>query len=439
MRFLLLAMPLCLLAEAAYADDWPNWMGPTRDNVWREGGLLERFPAGGPKVRWRTPVASGYAGPAVADGRVFVADFQTEADVKVSNFTRQKFDGVERLLCLDEKSGEELWTHEYPVTTSVSYPAGPRCTPVVEGDRVYTLGAEGDLFCLKVANGAVVWNVNLRERYETESATWGYAAHPLIDGDKLITLAGGEGSHCVALDKNTGEEIWRTLSSDEQGYAPPVIHTVGGRRQLILARIDAVSAVDPESGDLIWTVPYEATSGSIIMTPVVYADGSTQYLYVAGYQGKSLLLRLVGGDTPEVVWRDRRKDAISPVNVQPILVGDVLYGVDEGGFLVALRLPGGERLWQTVEPFQKDRPDGSDTAFIVRQGDDDRYWLFTEAGDLVLCSMTPEGYTEIDRAHVLEPTNNAFNRDVLWSQPAFANRTAYVRNDEEIVAVDLAR
>ena len=127
-------------------------MGPGRDNVWREEGLLERFPAGGPKVLWRTPIAGGYAGPAVAGGRVFVTDYVTEADIRQSNFERKTSTGTERVLCLDEATGRILWKHEYPVTYTISYPSGPRCTPTVDGDRVYTLGAEGDLLCLAVAD-----------------------------------------------------------------------------------------------------------------------------------------------------------------------------------------------------------------------------------------------------------------------------------------------
>ncbi len=120
------------------ADDWPHWMGPDRDNVWKESGILERFPAGGPKVLWRTPIAGGYSGPAVAHGRAYITDYVTSENVKVANFERKNFTGVERTLCLDEMSGEVLWKHEYPVKYSISYPAGPRCTPVVDGDRMYT-------------------------------------------------------------------------------------------------------------------------------------------------------------------------------------------------------------------------------------------------------------------------------------------------------------
>ena len=143
-------------------------MGPNRDNVWRESGIVEKFPDGGPKVLWRTPIAGGYAGPAVADGKVFITDYVTTDDVKVDNFDRKEFTGQERIQCLDEATGKVLWTHEYPVKYAISYPSGPRCTPNVESNRVYTLGAEGHLVCLNTADGKVIWSHDLKQDYETK-------------------------------------------------------------------------------------------------------------------------------------------------------------------------------------------------------------------------------------------------------------------------------
>jgi outer membrane protein assembly factor BamB len=265
---------------------------------------------------------------------------------------------------------------------------------------------------------------------------WGYASHPLVDGDKLICVVGGAGSQTVAFNKHTGQEIWRTLTSAEQGYSPPTIIEPGGRRQLILARINALTSVDPETGREFWSVPYEATSGSLIMTPV----RSSNFLYVGGYNMQSLLVQLASNQpAAEIVWRNKSQHGISPVNVQPIVSGDIMYGFDQNGRLYAVQLPGGERLWETTEPVSR-RPVYSGTAMIVRQGDSgDRYWLFSETGDVIIANLTPAGYQEIDRAHVIDPTNQAMGRDVVWSMPAFANRRMYARNDQEIVCVDLAK
>jgi outer membrane protein assembly factor BamB len=432
LRSLALAL---VIASFAQADDWPQWMGPQRDNVWREEGLLEKFPEGGPKVAWRVPVAGGYAGPAVAGGRVFVTDYVTEDDVKVDNFDRKEFTGTERVLCLDEATGEVKWKHEYPVKYTISYPAGPRCTPIIDGDKVFTLGAEGNLICFQVDSGHIVWQKDLPKDFNTKTALWGYSSHPLIDGEKLICLAGGEGTHAVAFNKNTGDVIWHALTSPEQGYSPPTIFEAAGKRQLILLRPDAVTSVDPETGKEYWSVPYQATNGSIIMSPV----RSENYLYVGGFSNKSLMVEMAD-DKPgaEMLWRDKAQHGISPINVQPHVVDGTMYGFDANGQLYAVEIPSGKRLWGTPEPVSE-RPSGSGTAFIVRHGDTgNRYWLFNDSGDLIMANLSPAGYEELDRAHVIEPTNIAFGRDVVWCMPAFANKRMYVRNDEECICVELA-
>ncbi len=435
--------PLALLSLAAVclmtalisrsrADDWPHWMGPGHDNVWRETGLVEDFPAAGPPIVWRTEIAGGYAGPAVADGRVFVTDYVTSADVKIANWDREEFTGVERVLCLDSATGSELWKHEHPVEYTISYPAGPRCTPTVHDGKVYTLGAEGHLFCFDVESGEVVWSKDFQQQYGAKTALWGHASHPLVDGGKLICVVGGEGSHAVAFNLDTGEEIWRTLTSPAQGYSPPTIIEAAGVRQLMLLRPNAVTSVNPETGKEYWSVPYQATSHLIAMSPVRMGD----YLFVGGYDKQNLLLKLAS-DQPgaEVVWGNKSKHGMSPVNVQPFVDGDIMYGCDHSGILMAVALPSGERVWETTEPIG-DRRANSGTAFIVRQ--DDRYWLFNEQGELIIAQLSPQGYQELARTKVIEPTNNAFGRDVVWCMPAFANRRMYVRNDRECICVDLA-
>ncbi|MFN5896239.1 MAG: PQQ-binding-like beta-propeller repeat protein [Planctomyces sp.] len=432
-RALGIGMVLSLSCSAVSADDWPQWMGPQRDNVWREDGLLEKFPAGGPKVLWSTPVAGGYSGPAVSGGKVCITDYVTADNVKVDNFDRREFSGTERIHCLDEATGKVLWTHEYPVKYSISYPAGPRCTPVMHEGLVYALGAEGHLFCLSTDSGKVVWSHDLKKEYSTTAPLWGYAAHPLIDGDNLLTLAGGEGTHIVALNRLTGQEVWRSTSSGAQGqgYCPPTIINHGGARQLIMYKPDAVVSLDPATGKQYWSLPYEASNGSIIMSPVL----SGNYLYAAGYSNKSLMMELdPARPAARELWRDK-SNIICPVNVQPFLDKEVLYGFDQKGVLRALTIPDGKRLWETSDAIGK-RPAGSETAFIVRQGS--RYVLFNELGELLLAELTAEGYREIDRAKVIEPSNFAFGREVVWSMPAFANRPRYLRNDNQIICVDFA-
>jgi len=432
-KVLILAAALAeaFLMVPVVAEDWPQWMGPKRNNQWGIQGAPKEFPAGGLKPLWSTKVSGGYSGPAVVADRVYVTDLVTSGDTKNDNFGRKSFQGTERVLCIDNKNGEVLWKHEYPVEYAISYPAGPRCTPLVEENRLYTLGAEGDLFCFAADTGKVIWSKQLKQVYKTNSALWGYAAHPLIDGENLITLAGGEGSQTVALNKRTGEEIWRFGTSAETGYSPPTIIQAGGVRQLILVNPEAVNSVNPATGKMYWSIPYAADNGSIIMSPV----HSGKHLFVGGYSNKNLLIEL-DASKPEAkeVWRNQAKKGMSPVNVQPMVIDDVVYGCDQSGELMAFNIATGERLWETSKPISP-RPLGSGTAFMVRH--QDRFFLFNESGELLIAKLSPKGYEEISRTKIIDPTNVAFGRDVVWCAPAYANGSIYVRNDEQLIRVPL--
>jgi len=422
-----------MLGAAGRGDDWPQWMGPTRDNIWREEGLIETFPAAGPEVAWRAPIAGGYSGPAVAGGRVLVTDFVRESGAAATSTGRNSSAGIERVLCLDAASGAILWKHEYPVTYTIAYPAGPRCTPTVDGDRVYTLGAEGDLVCLAVADGRPIWSRDLKADYQTKAALWGWAGHPLVDGDRLVCVAGTDIAHGVAFDKRTGRELWRTGKAPEQGYSPPTLIDASGRRQLVFMKPDGIYAVEPETGAVIWESPYGADNGSIIMSPIQVG----RYIYVGGFQEKNLLLELTAdGSDVTVVWRNKPKHGISAVNVQPFLADGLVWGFHEKGDLRAMALPGGEIVWKGGGPLTG-RQQPSATAFVVRQAD--RFWMFTETGDLVIAKLSRDGYAELGRAHLLAPTNTAFGREVVWCAPAYADRSIFVRNDREIIRVSLAR
>jgi outer membrane protein assembly factor BamB len=371
----------------------------------------------------------------VAGGKVFLSDYAVQNELKdEGNFDRKPTDGTESVLAFDAATGKQLWKQSYPVKYAISYPAGPRCTPLVSGDLVYFLGAEGHLLACDVNTGAIKWQKQLKDEYKTKSALWGYAAHPLLDGNKLITLAGGEGSHVVALDKDTGKELWRSQTQPEQGYSPPLLTTAGGVRQLIVPGPAAIRGLDPDTGKRLWTTPYEARNGSIIMTPVRVGD----YVLVGGYDVKCVVLKLLA-DKPgvEVVWQDKKGLGIYPVNVQPIADGGVIYGVDGGGEMMAVEVPSGNRLWTSTAPIVPDKKLGTGTAFLVKTGD--RYILFNELGELVLCKLSPQGYEEIDRAKVIDQTGRAFGRKVVWSMPAFAGKRAYIRNDKELICVDLAK
>jgi outer membrane protein assembly factor BamB len=437
-RSLVFASIVALSAVPVGADDWPQWMGPNRDGVWHETGTLDQFPAGGPKVLWRTPIKGGYAGPAVANGRVFVFDY-VRADGKLNNDpgARTQLKGQERLLCLEAKSGQVLWEYAYECPYAISYASGPRCTPTVVDGKVYILGAEGNLTCLQADSGSVIWKKELKKEYNTEAPIWGFCSHPLVDGNKLICGVGGDGSTLVAFDKNTGREIWRAVSAKEQGYCPPTIVNAGGTRQLIHWNAEAICGLDPESGKVYWSVPLEANYNMSIMSP----RQAGEYLFAGGIGAVSVCLKFAA-DRPAVseAWRGNRTKGVGPVNSTPIIDGDHIYGVDQPGPLRCVELKTGKRLWETYEPttgINDPRRSGSGTAFLVKNGN--KYFLMSETGHLIIAKLSPEGYKEVGRAKIIDTSNECFGRQVVWSHPAFANRCVFMRNDREIVCVSLAK
>jgi outer membrane protein assembly factor BamB len=435
-----LALLLGLSLTTARADDWPQWLGPQRDGVWRETGILKEFPADGPKIRWRAPLGAGYTGPAVVGERVYVMDRQLKnsASNPTDPFQRGTIPGNERVLCLDEANGNIVWTNEYNCPYTVSYPAGPRATPLVSNGKVYTLGTEGNLLCLDAATGKKIWAHELKKDYNLETPVWGFSAAPLLDGQKLICLVGGDGSTVVAFDKDTGKELWKALSAKEPGYCPPMIFEAGGKRQLIIWHPQSLNSLDPDTGKLYWSQPYTARSGLTVPTPRKSGDR----LFITSFYNGPMMLQL-DSEKPEakVLWRgkgtgERNTDGIHSIISTPFFEGDYIYGVCSYGQLRCLKAATGERVWETFKATTGDKEVRWANAFLIKNGD--RFFLPNEKGDLIIAKLTPRGYDEISRTHLLDPTNRDPGRLVVWSHPAFANRSVYARNDKEIVCASLA-
>ncbi|MEM6364202.1 MAG: PQQ-binding-like beta-propeller repeat protein [Planctomycetota bacterium] len=421
------------------ADDWPGWMGGSRDGVLRESGWIDQIPDGGLPVKWRIPIAGGYAGPAVANGVVYVFDFVKESgDAFNDPGQRANLLGQERLTAINEATGDIVWQVAYNCPYSVSYPAGPRCTPTVDGDRVYTLGSEGDLKCFDVKGGTELWSRSLKRDFSASVPIWGFSAHPLIDGELLYTMVGGKDQGIVAFDKLTGQVRWKSLDVGA-GYCPPSIIEHAGQRQLIAYHPEGIHSLDPATGSVYWNVELAPMYEMSINRPMVEGN----LMYVSGIRTESVMIRL-DDQKPGAseVWRGEPKQAVYTANSTPLIVDGIIYGTDcNEGSLIAVDATTGKRVWST---FEATRPDEKrfvkhGTAFITRLGDSDRYLLFSEIGDLLIAKMTADGFQSLGRFHVLEPTGEAFGRDVVWSHPAYANQTAFVRNDAEIVAVDLAK
>ena len=352
----LLSVTILLLALRFHAgcvreDDWPQWLGPLRDGIWRESRILERYPSGGPRIRWRTPIGAGYSGPVVAEGRVYLTDRPTTRDkgTPAGPVDRAVVPGVERVLCLDEADGRVLWQHEYDRPYNIAYPSGPRACPLVAGGKVYTLGAEGDLRCLDTASGRLVWSLRFREDYGVQTQTWGVAAHPLLDGERLICLVGGQEHTVVAFDRNSGREVWRALRAKEPGYAAPVVYEAGGSRQLIVWDTENLNSLDPATGRVYWSEPFPTKMGHAI--GMLRKDGSR--LFITSFFDGSMLMELEP-DVPaaHVRWRIKGRNENHPEGLHglistPFLEEGYIYGVCGYGQLRCLKADTGERLWET--------------------------------------------------------------------------------------------
>jgi outer membrane protein assembly factor BamB len=418
----------------ALADDWPEWRGKGRRGEWHESGILEKFPESGLKFRWRAPLCGGYAGPAVADGRVFVTDFQATNGLR----------GIERALCLEEKTGKRLWARAWAADyAGLGYPAGPRATPTVDGGNVYVVGAMGALHCLDVRTGDVRWRKDYVKDYGAQVPVWGIAGAPLVDGDRLICLVGGDsGATVVAFDKLTGRERWRGLpAQSEPGYCQPVIVEAGGARQLIIWHPMWLASLDPQTGKEHWRQPFKIRSGLTVATPV----RSGNRLFISAFYNGPMMLQLAQ-DKPaaRVLWRGESQseietDTLHALICTPVIKEGFIYGVCSYGQFRCLNAATGERVWETLE-VTRERARWA-TAFIVPNGG--RFFINNDRGELMIADLTPQGYHEISRTPLIKPTNPQCGRRELravnWTHPAYANRHIFTRNDEEILCASLEK
>lgn len=440
MKNILLLFLLAVVSLPSQADDWPQWGGPRHDGVWRETGIVRTFPADGPKVLWRVPIHRGYAGPSVADGRVLVFDRKTPegAAMPKSAFERGQIPGDERLVCLEAGSGKILWEKSEPVDYTVSYASGPRTTPTIDGDRVYTIGAEGHLLCRSVTDGSTLWSKDFKTLPGARTPVWGFSASPLIDGGLLICLAAGDGSVAIAFDKITGEEKWRALSAKEPGYCPPKLIEHGGKRLLIVWHPESVNALDPATGKALWSVPWPLKAGLSVPSPQLSGD----HLLLTSFYNGSMLLKLDAANPPAIVWRtreesERRTEHLNSIINSPVIADGHFYGACSYGEFRCLELLSGKRVWESLEPVGLEQPSRWGTVFVTPH--EDRFFLFSETGELAIANLTPAGYQETSRAKVIEPNGiDMRQRPIVWSHPAYAMKSCFVRNDTELIRIDLA-
>jgi len=404
------------LAAATRAEDWPRWGGPRGDATWRGPKLPATWGAGWPKRAWRQPVGGGYGGIAAANGRVYLMDRQVEP--------REQ----ERLLCLDARDGSLVWQQSYAVTYGkLDYGNGPRSTPTVHQGLVYTLGAVGHLVCADAQTGKLAWKKDLVAEFGAQLPTWGLAASPVAWRDLLIVHPGAkEGGCLMAFDLKTGALRWRA-GDDPAGYATPIIIDTPTGALLVAWTPEHVMGVAPETGEVLWQVPYKVTYGVSIATPICFDET----VFVTGYWEGSKAIRL--GKTraqAALLWEENR--FLRGLMAQPLYRDGHVYTIDKTYGLTCFKLATGEKVWDdgnTVTPRGR-----NPQATLVWLEDADRAIILNELGDLILARLNPQGYQELDRRHVIEAKEGS----PIWAHPAYAGTRMFARSDTELVCVELA-
>jgi outer membrane protein assembly factor BamB len=404
---LLLGCPVLLSLRA---DDWPGWRGPERTGVSVEKGLLASWPEGGPKLLWTaTGLGNGYASPAVVGGRIFVLGGK---------------DGDEYVRALSVEGGKPLWAvkiGKVGENTGPNYP-GARATPTVQGDRLWALGSDGDLACLRTEDGKLLWHKHLERDFEGARGSWAYGESPLIDGDLVVCTPGGPKATLLALSKGTGKVVWKTAKEEYNvvGYASPIVAHAGKRKLYVQFLGPGVIGVDAATGKMLFW--YRGNVGGVSAVTPIYHDG---HVFVTaggiGTAGGDALLRLVesgaGVEAKEVYLRR----AMMAFHGGVVRVGEHLYGTGGVG-LVCLEFRTGKVKWRHRSIGQ-----GS---LVAAEG---RLYLRGTQGQMALVEATPEGYRE--KGRFKQPRRTGF---ATFAHPVVANGRLYLRDDDLLFCYDIA-
>ena len=389
----------CVLSNQSRAD-WLHYRGPSMNGLSPEKGWSAQFPPGGPKQLWKVDLGTGTASVTVAGDHVFCMGNQGGSDV---------------IQCLDAKTGRTVWRHPFPLELDPNmFEGGPRSTPTIDGARVFTVSHQGDLSCLDAATGKKIWYKHYQKDLDGRRPQWGYAGSPTIDGNLVFLDVGGAGASTVALDKATGNLVWKS-GADEAGYASPVVATIGGKKTVVILKASHLVGLDAAGGKELWRSEWKTEYNVNAATPIVTGD---RILITSGYNHGAALIGISGGKAREL-WKNK---SLREHFNSPVVVGDAIYGVDGnagGGNLVCLDLASGATKWA-----EKSTKGGS---LISADG---KLIVLTEKGELVIADATPAGFHAISRAPVMSGR--------CWVQPVLSGGRLFLKNNAgTLVCCDL--
>ena len=384
---------LFLLPIGATAADWPQWRGPDRDGISKEGGLVLEWPEDGPRRLWSTEVGIGSSSMAIAGGRVVTMGNENDVDVVRS---------------LDVRTGEEIWAHRYPCPFERrSFEGGTTTTPTIDGERLYTLSYEGDLFCLSAESGKVLWSKNLPKDFGGKPPRWGYSGSPLVAGDHLIVEAGGEKSSLVALHKETGRTLWKS-GSYKAGYSSPILLDQGEEAATAIFSAYGLVVFRLSDGEEQWKHRWKTSYDINAATPIVSGNS---ILISSGYGTGAAVLQTHQAE-PDVLWMSKE---FANQFSSSVLVRGHLFGfhgnIGRGGPFRSVEFNSGAVNWS-------EHGLGVGTVILV----DGRLVILSERGELVLAEADAAEFKEIARAQVLGGR--------CWVSPAYSNGLLYCRNNQ---------
>jgi outer membrane protein assembly factor BamB len=389
------------------SQDWPQWRGPNRDGISLETGLSKHWPSGGPPLLWQQNLGRGFSAPVVVRGRVYTLSQETTPAGP-----------EETVACWNAASGKPLWRFGYPNQYEERMGSGPRSTPAVDENRIYTVGPTGILHCLRADTGEKVWRHDLLDEFHAPRPQYGVAVSPLVEGGLVYVVPGGmQGNSVAAFDKHTGKLAWQALD-DPAGYSSPIMTTAGGARQLLVLTNTALVSLSPGDGSVYWRYPWETANGFNIATPIAFAD----YIFVSSAYGKGCcLLEVSAGsdgslEARPVYEHNRMRNYFS----SSVLYQDFLYGFDNAD-LVCMDVRTGEIRWREkgIRSFKK----GS---LLIAGGD---LIVLGEYGKLAVAQATTEAYRERASYQV--------SQNKCWTAPVLAAGRLYVRDESCLRCLDL--
>lgn len=406
LRTVSLVLAVAASAAVARAGEWPRFLGPDGSGVVDKGEKIARsWPRGGPRELWRVPVGSGFGGAAIAGGKVFVLDRNREQQ--------------DIFRVLDLKSGASIWEHRYDASGFRGGFPGSRGTPSVEGNRAYTVGVMGHVHCFDIAEKKVVWRKSLRSDFDSEAGDWGFAQSPLIVGDNVILSVAGGPNGLVALDKNTGQERWKTDAFGRTDtYTSPMHVNIAGVEQIVMWHRGELAAFDPVRGAKLWSHSWRTNRP--IPQPVFLGDG--RFFLTIGYGGGCAMIRVQKtGDTWSV--KELFQDDRSGSKVPPALFyqGHIYTNSDDNKRGLQCLDSNGEVKWETGRKteFGLGSMIIADGVIFIVNGD---------TGELVMVEAIPKGYNELGRAKVLG------GRDI-WAPLALSDGRLVLRDQSQMKCV----